>query len=46
MFHIKSKASYNQQCELAISNPQEFWGKIADNFHWFKKYQKVIQKVL
>jgi acetyl-CoA synthetase len=40
MFYIKSKADYQQQCKAAIDNPEKFWGEIAENFFWFKKWKK------
>lgn len=42
MFHIKSKADYNQQYQASISNPNKFWSEIASNFFWFKKPEKIM----
>ncbi len=42
MFHIKSKKDYDQQYQLSIANPVGFWRKIADNFFWFKKSEKIM----
>ncbi len=41
MFKITSKQEYQNQVELAKNNPDEFWGEIAQNFHWFKKWDKI-----
>ncbi len=41
MFHIKSKADYDQQYQAAKADPEKFWGEIAKNFFWFKKWSKV-----
>lgn len=41
MFHIKSKADYDQQYQASITDPKNFWSKIAENFFWFKKFSKV-----
>lgn len=41
MFHIKSKADYEQQYQASIANPDKFWGKIAENFFWFEKWKNV-----
>jgi len=40
MFHIKSKAEYEQQYLASIQNPDKFWDEIAQNFTWFKKWKK------
>ncbi len=40
-YTISSLKQYHQQCKKAAENPQEFWGKIAQNFHWFEKWRKV-----
>ncbi len=42
MFHIKSKADYDQQYQASISNPNKFWSDIASNFFWFKKPEKIM----
>ena len=41
MFHIKSKADYEQQYQASVADPEKFWGEIAENFFWFKKWSKV-----
>ena len=41
MFHIKSKFEYEEQYQEALKNPDKFWDKIAQNFFWFKKWNKV-----
>lgn len=41
MFHIKSKRDYLEQYQAALDDPQKFWGKIAENFFWFEKWQQV-----
>lgn len=38
MYHIKSKADYNQQYQASISDPQKFWAEIASNFFWFENF--------
>ncbi len=42
MFHIKSKADYDQQYQLAATDPKKFWSEIAENFFWFKKADEVM----
>ncbi|MBU6140464.1 MAG: acetate--CoA ligase [Proteobacteria bacterium] len=41
MFHIKTKADYDQQYQAAKADPQKFWGGIAENFFWFEKWSEV-----
>ena len=35
---IKSMAEYKQMYEESIKQPEKFWGKIADELHWNKKW--------
>ncbi|MCG3137531.1 MAG: Acetyl-coenzyme A synthetase [Phycisphaerae bacterium] len=39
--NIKSLDEYRRMYEQSIRQPEEFWGKIAEGFHWFKKWDKV-----
>jgi acetyl-CoA synthetase len=39
---IKSFQEYEEQYKLSIDKPEEFWNGIAQNFHWEKKWDKVI----
>ena len=32
---------YRELYEKSIRQPEEFWGKIAEQYHWFKKWDKV-----
>ncbi len=41
MFKINSKSDYTQQYQVSISDPENFWKKISDNFFWFKKPEKI-----
>ena len=41
MFHIKSKSSYIQEYQNSTTDPKSFWGKIAEEFFWYKKWQEV-----
>ncbi len=41
-FQIKSITEYNQAYKKSIDQPEEFWGEIADNFYWRKKWDKVL----
>ncbi len=39
--HIKSIEEYNRLYGESISDPEEFWGKQAEQLVWFKKWDKV-----
>jgi acetyl-CoA synthetase len=41
--HIKSLKEYKKLALAAESKPEVFWGKIAGELHWFKKWKKVLQ---
>ncbi len=41
MFHINSKADYDQQYQASIADPKKFWEEIANNFFWFEKWSEV-----
>ncbi|HEX3356493.1 MAG TPA: acetate--CoA ligase, partial [Tepidisphaeraceae bacterium] len=40
--HIKSRAEYDRMYRESIDNPEKFWGDIANQLHWFKKWDKVL----
>ena len=33
---------YEELHKLSRENPDKFWGDIAENFHWYKKWDKVL----
>ncbi len=39
---VGSLAQYEQEWANSIENPAEYWGKIAEDFTWFKKWDKVL----
>ena len=39
---IKSLEQYNEAYKKSIENPEEFWGEVAENFTWKKKWDKVV----
>ncbi|MCB0728859.1 MAG: acetate--CoA ligase [Ignavibacteria bacterium] len=41
--YIKSFQHYKKAYEKSIKDPQKFWGKVADELVWFKKWKKVLQ---
>ncbi|MDB2550275.1 acetate--CoA ligase [Rickettsiales bacterium] len=40
-FKITSEQQYQEQCQLAQDNPNQFWANIANNFTWFQKWDQV-----
>jgi acetyl-CoA synthetase len=40
--HIKNLAEYEAIYRESVEHPEEFWGKIASELHWFKKWDKVL----
>jgi acetyl-CoA synthetase len=41
--HIKSLEHYEQLYREAEENPEKFWGEIASQLHWFRKWDKVLE---
>ncbi|MDQ6788002.1 MAG: acetate--CoA ligase [Acidobacteriota bacterium] len=41
--HIKSFEEYEQIYNQASENPEEFWASVAENLHWFKKWDTVLE---
>jgi len=39
--HIRSRAEYEKLYDRALRDPEGFWGEIASELHWFKKWTKV-----
>ncbi len=42
-YHLKSFSSYQDSCENAQRKPEQFWGEVAQNFHWFSPWKKVLE---
>jgi acetyl-CoA synthetase len=40
--HIKSEAQYKRLYRESIKNPAKFWGQVAEDLHWFKKWTRVL----
>ncbi len=40
--HVKSREEYDRLYEESIANPEAFWGKMAEELHWFKKWDQVL----
>jgi len=41
--HIKTKEEYERIYRESIEQPEKFWGRIAEDLHWFKKWDKVLE---
>ncbi len=41
-YQITSLEQYHQDYKKSIEDPEEFWGNIAENFQWRKKWDKVL----
>src|SRR3954463_6815538 len=41
--HVKSLAEYERLYRESIDQPESFWGRVAGEFHWFKRWDEVLQ---
>ena len=41
--HCKSLAEYEALYKESIEEPEKFWARAAENLHWFKKWDKVVE---
>ncbi len=41
-YQIKSLEEYKKAYKESVDNPDKFWGTIAENFQWRKKWDKVL----
>jgi acetyl-CoA synthetase len=41
--HIKSMAQYRRMYRESVKSPERFWARIANELHWFKKWNKVLK---
>ncbi len=42
-FQITSIEQYHEDYKKSVEEPEEFWGNVADNFYWRKKWDKVLE---
>ena len=42
LYRLKNRSDYQSAVEKALIDPETFWGEIADNFHWFAPWKKVM----
>ncbi|KER11069.1 MAG: acetyl-CoA synthetase [[Candidatus Thermochlorobacteriaceae] bacterium GBChlB] len=41
--HVKSMAEYERLYAAAEKNPEKYWSEVASQYHWFKKWRKVLE---
>jgi acetyl-CoA synthetase len=41
-YQIKTLEQYKAAYKSSVENPEVFWEKIAENFFWQKKWDKVL----
>jgi acetyl-CoA synthetase len=41
--HVKSFEEYERLYEKAAENPEAFWAEQAENLHWFKKWDTILE---
>jgi acetyl-CoA synthetase len=41
--HIKSLADYERLYKESVDDPEKFWGRIASELHWFRKWDRVLE---
>src|SRR5882757_8366465 len=41
--HLKSLAEYEVLYKESIEEPEKFWGRAAEELHWFKKWDRVLE---
>jgi len=41
--HIKSIEQYEHLYRESVEQPEKFWGRIAEELHWFKKWDRVLE---
>ena len=39
---IKSMDEYKKMYDRSLADPEGFWGEMAEQFHWYKKWDKVM----
>ncbi len=41
--HLKSLAEYEALYKESVEEPERFWGRAAEELHWFRKWDKVLE---
>lgn len=42
MQRIQNLSEYFQEYQKSVNDPEDFWARIANSFHWHKKWNKVL----
>src|SRR5215204_1766281 len=42
-FQIRSLEQYVSTYKKSVENPEQFWGEVAEDFYWRKKWSKVLE---
>ncbi|MBI5526094.1 MAG: acetate--CoA ligase [Deltaproteobacteria bacterium] len=42
--HVKSLEQYKAMYKRSIEDPDGFWGEMASNLHWFKKWDRMVEE--
>jgi acetyl-CoA synthetase len=42
--HLRSEAEYRKVYKESVQNPRKFWGRVAGELHWFKKWNQVLDE--
>ena len=42
-YQIKSQEQYEMAYRVSINQPEQFWSSVAEDFHWRKKWDKVLE---
>ena len=41
--HIRTLDEYERLYRESVENPEQFWGRMAEDLHWFKKWDRVLE---
>mgnify|MGYP003694262451 CR=1 FL=1 len=41
--HVKTLEEYEHLYKESVEQPEKFWGRIADELHWFKRWDNVLE---
>ena len=39
--HVKNMEQYRAMYQKSIADPKDFWAEVAEDFHWFSKWEEV-----
>jgi acetyl-CoA synthetase len=41
--HVKTLEAYEHLYKESVEQPEKFWGRVAEELHWFKKWDRVLE---